>query len=98
RSPAGRPGLIRPLYRRPGGREPNLAPGLTELLAGRLGHEVGADEVLAWITATARRGTDGYTVPLTARPDLWNAGVAIGRRMRWVQLRGEGSGERPRLP
>ncbi|MDV9200263.1 type ISP restriction/modification enzyme, partial [Streptomyces sp. Wh19] len=29
--PAGRPGRIRPLFRRPEGREPNLAPGLLNL-------------------------------------------------------------------
>ncbi|NUP45302.1 MAG: DNA methyltransferase, partial [Streptomyces sp.] len=28
RSPAGRPGWIRPLFRQPGGSDPNLAPGL----------------------------------------------------------------------
>ncbi|MPY64539.1 DNA methyltransferase, partial [Streptomyces spongiae] len=33
-----RPGRVRPLYRRPGGREPNLAPGLRDHLAERLGH------------------------------------------------------------
>ncbi|MCQ4083283.1 DNA methyltransferase [Streptomyces sp. RB6PN25] len=101
RSPAGRAGRIRPLYRRPGGREPNLAPGLTGLLAGLLGREVGADDVLAWITATAHPGADGFgghVVPLTTRPELWDMGVAVGRRMRWVELRGEGSGKRPRLP
>ncbi|MEE1740919.1 DNA methyltransferase [Streptomyces sp. BE147] len=36
-SPAGRPGRIRPLYRRPGGTEPNLTPGLLDLLRDRLG-------------------------------------------------------------
>ncbi|MGY3683706.1 type ISP restriction/modification enzyme [Streptomyces sp. TE33382] len=38
-SPAGRPGRIRPLYRRPGGTEPNLTPGLLDLLRGRLDGE-----------------------------------------------------------
>ncbi|WP_308457414.1 type ISP restriction/modification enzyme, partial [Streptomyces sp. SM10] len=47
-SPAGRPGRIRPLYRRPGGQEPNLASGLCALLAARYGAPAGAEDVLAW--------------------------------------------------
>ena len=35
RSPAGRPGRIHPLYRRPGGLEPNVTPGLLDHLARR---------------------------------------------------------------
>lgn len=35
--PLLRPGRIRPLYRRPGATEPNLAPGLLALLSERLG-------------------------------------------------------------
>lgn len=35
--PLLRPGRVRPLYRRPGGAEPNLAPGLLEHLGARLG-------------------------------------------------------------
>ncbi|WP_349239908.1 type ISP restriction/modification enzyme, partial [Streptomyces sp. CC216C] len=42
-SPAGRPGRIRPLHRRPGGTEPNLPPGLLDLLRGRLGGSGGAE-------------------------------------------------------
>lgn len=38
--PVLRTGRIRPLYRRPGAAEPNLAPGLTDHLAVRLGVEV----------------------------------------------------------
>ncbi len=38
--PVPRTGRIRPLYRRPGAAEPNLAPGLTDHLAARLGVEV----------------------------------------------------------
>ena len=53
RSPAGRPGRIRPLFRRPDGREPNLAPGLLPFLTERYGHEVDAREWLAWTLAAA---------------------------------------------
>ncbi|MFJ7999584.1 type ISP restriction/modification enzyme [Streptomyces sp. NPDC096310] len=97
-TPTGRPGRIRPLYRRPGGREPNLAPGLTELLAARLGREVGAEDVLAWAVAAAVPSPAGAVVPLTADPGVWACGVELGRRMTGIQLRGGRGGERPRLP
>ncbi|MCX4822029.1 DNA methyltransferase [Streptomyces sp. NBC_01142] len=98
RSPAGRPGRIRPLHRRPGGLEPNLAPGLLPLLSTRYGREVGAGEVVAWILAVAEATPAGCAVPLTADPQLWESGVELGRRMMAVQLRGAHGGERPRLP
>jgi len=46
-------GRIHPLYRRPGGREPNLAPGLAEHLAEALGTAVTPADLLAWIAATS---------------------------------------------
>lgn len=109
-SPAGRAGRIRPLYRRPGGREPNLAPGLTGHLARRLGMPVTAEDVLAWIAAaahpgrTAGRGPGGYarTVPFTSDPARWRHGVALGRRAVWLHTRGArcggGTGGTLRLP
>ncbi|WP_406865266.1 type ISP restriction/modification enzyme [Streptomyces sp. HUAS MG47] len=98
RSPAGRPGRIRPLYRRPGGAEPNVAPGLLPFLSGRYGHEVTAAELLAWAVAAARPSPAGCRVPLPADPDRWAAGVTLGRRLTGVQLRGARGGEKPRLP
>ncbi|MFD9869860.1 type ISP restriction/modification enzyme [Streptomyces niveus] len=98
RSPAGRPGRIRPLYRRPGGAEPNLTPGLTESLSTRLGHEVTARRLLDWAVAAARPSPRGCVVPLTADPELWATGVALGARLSEVQVRGAQGGERPRLP
>lgn len=93
--PVLRTGRIRPLYRRPGAAEPNLAPGLTDHLAVRLGVEVSPVDVLAWSTAVARPSPDGLAVPLTGDPDTWRRGVALGRRMLWLMRR---DGERPRLP
>ncbi|MGW8700406.1 type ISP restriction/modification enzyme [Streptomyces eurythermus] len=90
--PTLRTGRIRPLYRRPGGAEPNLAPGLSDLLAVRLGARPSAADVLAWIVAAVR---PDLTVPLTDDGDLWAAGVELGRRMLWLMCR---DGERPRLP
>ncbi|MFE3676424.1 type ISP restriction/modification enzyme [Streptomyces griseus] len=102
-SPAGRPGRIRPLYRRPGGAEPNLAPGLTELLRRRLGGAAEPDAftpeaVLAWVLAAARPSATGPRVPLPADPAVWSAGVALGRELTRLQSRGARGGERPRLP
>ncbi|MEU1694308.1 type ISP restriction/modification enzyme [Streptomyces hirsutus] len=93
--PVLRPGRIRPLYRRPGGTEPNLAPGLPEHLTARLGREVPALDVLAWTMAVVRPGPGGLAVPLTGDAGAWDAGVEVGRRMLWLMRR---DGERPRLP
>ncbi|MEU0275025.1 type ISP restriction/modification enzyme [Streptomyces sp. NPDC006307] len=98
RSPAGRPGRIRPLYRRPGGREPNLTPGLLAVLSARYGCEVGPEDLPAWALAAARPSPAGCVVPLPADPAVWASGVALGRRMAEVQLRGARGGDRPRLP
>lgn len=97
-SPAGRPGRIRPLFRRPGGAEPNLAPGLLALLRDRHGDAVTAGSVLAWTLAAARRTPDGCAVPLPADTARWTAGVELGRELLRLQLRGARGGERPRLP
>ncbi|MGW4732368.1 type ISP restriction/modification enzyme [Streptomyces shenzhenensis] len=90
--PALRPGRIRPLYRRPGGREPNLAPGLLDHLGARLGLTPTPLDVLAWFLAAARPGP---AVPLTEDPGLWSRGVELGRRLLWLMCR---DGERPKLP
>ncbi|MEU9311348.1 type ISP restriction/modification enzyme [Streptomyces sp. NPDC048256] len=86
--PLARPGRVRPLYRRPGGVEPNLAPGLLE----HLGHSPDPVDFLAW-TLTAVR--PDLTVPLTRDPGLWARGVELGRRALWLLRR---DGDRPRLP
>ncbi|MGW2181385.1 type ISP restriction/modification enzyme [Streptomyces sp. NPDC001732] len=97
-SPAGRPGRIRPLYRRPDGLEPNLAPGLLALLRGHHGESVTAETVLAWVLAAARPSPAGCVVPLPADTARWSAGVELGRELARLQLRGARGGERPRLP
>ncbi|UYQ61294.1 type ISP restriction/modification enzyme [Streptomyces peucetius] len=98
RTPAGRPGRVRPLYRRPGGHEPNLAPGLTELLGEQYGCTVGAEDVAAWVVAAAESTPTGCVVPLTADAGVWASGVALGRELIRVMLRGARGAERPRLP
>ncbi|MFD6968114.1 type ISP restriction/modification enzyme [Streptomyces sp. NPDC059979] len=96
--PAGRLGRIRPLHRRPGGAEPNLAPGLLPLLGERHGGWVTPEDVLCWILAAGRPGPRGYEVPLAADPAHWRAGLELGHRLLTVQLRGGRGGEPPRLP
>lgn len=98
-----RPGRIRPLYRRPGGVEPNVAPGLTAELSRRLGVDVGAADFLAWVAAATVRGPDGTAaVPLPLEPAVWESGTALGRRLLWIQTfgsrYGSGADERPKLP
>jgi hypothetical protein len=88
RSAAGRPGWIRPLFRRPGGLDPNLAPGLTEVLSAGLGAEVAPEDVLAWTAAAARPAAAGCRVPLPRDPADWHAGLALGARTLWLHTRG----------
>ncbi|MFE9825286.1 type ISP restriction/modification enzyme [Streptomyces sp. NPDC005791] len=97
-SPAGRPGRIRPLYRRPGGREPNLTPGLAALLTARYGVPVTAADALAWTLAAALPSPAGPLVPLPADGALWAHGVELGQELLRLQLRGARGGARPRLP
>ncbi|MGA4847934.1 type ISP restriction/modification enzyme [Streptomyces sp. G5(2025)] len=95
-SPAGRPGRIRPLFRRPGGLEPNVAPGLLGHLSAVLRQDVTARALLAWVLATASGSAAGCRVPLTADAGLWARGVGLGERLLRLHLRGDG--ERPKLP
>ncbi|MDJ0385382.1 type ISP restriction/modification enzyme [Streptomyces sp. G-G2] len=96
--PAGRLGRIRPLHRRPGGAEPNLAPGLLPLLGERYRGWVTPEDVLCWILAAGRPGPRGYEVPLPADPERWRAGLELGQRLLTVQLRGARGAQPPRLP
>ncbi|MBB5106043.1 hypothetical protein FHS40_005138 [Streptomyces spectabilis] len=96
-SPAGRPGRVRPLYRRPGGAETNVLPGLLEHLSLRYGTDVAPEDFLAWVLVAARAAPAGPVVPLTSAADAWERGVELGRRALWLQLRGS-SAERPKLP
>jgi hypothetical protein len=93
--PVARAGRIRPLYRRPGAADPNLAPGLLDHLAVRLGHRPDALDVLAWILTAVRPGPSGLVVPLTGDAEVWARGVEWGRRLLWLMRR---DGERPKLP
>ncbi|MEV8316829.1 type ISP restriction/modification enzyme [Streptomyces sp. NPDC059900] len=96
RSPAGRPGRIRPLFRRPGGLEPNVTAGLLAHLSAALGQDVGAADLLAWTLAVAQASPAGCRVPLTSDAGVWERGTELGRRVLALQARGDGA--RPKLP
>lgn len=98
RSPAGRPGRIRPLYRRPGATEPNLTPGLLPFLGKAYGHDVTPEDLLAWTVAAARPSPSGCVLPLTPDPLLWERGVELGHRIVELTVRGARGGAKPRLP
>ncbi|MEU6244377.1 type ISP restriction/modification enzyme [Streptomyces sp. NPDC047024] len=85
-------GRIRPLYRRPGGTEPNLAPGLLDQLARTLGVRPTPEDFLAWTLAAIR---SDRTVPLTGDAEVWARGVELGHRLLWLMRR---DGDRPKLP
>lgn len=98
-----------PLYRDAGAAEPNVTSGLLELLADRLGHDVTPEDLAAYVVAVAAH--DGYAqtfdealetspvrIPLTTDASLWDAAVALGERLLWLQTYGERftSADRPR--
>ncbi|MFI1954820.1 type ISP restriction/modification enzyme [Streptomyces xinghaiensis] len=78
---------------------PNLAPGLTAALSSRLGINVTATDVLAYIAGTVAHPaftatfadeltTPGIRVPLTTDPELWEKAVQLGRQVLWLHTYG----------
>ncbi|MCB5167124.1 DNA methyltransferase [Streptomyces bambusae] len=96
--PAGRTGRIRPLHRRPGGAEPNVAPGLLDLLGERYHCRVTPEDLLSWALAAARPGPRGTVVPLPAAGETWRTGLLRGHRLLRIQLAGARGDEPPKLP
>jgi predicted helicase len=97
---AGRGGRVLPLYASADISKPNLAPGLLDFLAERLGHAVTPEDFLAYVAATTAHPaftqrfvedlrTPGIRVPMTSDPALWSEAVTIGRRVLWLHTRGE---------
>ncbi|SCE91510.1 N-6 DNA Methylase [Micromonospora coriariae] len=85
-------------YLHPGGK-PNLAPGLTAALSQRLGIEVPADDVLAYVagitahpaftaTFTDELTTPGLRVPITIDPALWRTAIEVGCQVLWLHTYG----------
>ncbi|MEU7138766.1 type ISP restriction/modification enzyme [Nocardia sp. NPDC046473] len=95
-----RGGRVLPLYRDSGATTPNVAPRLLSTLAQFLAVAVSADDLLAYVAAVVahpgytrryaeRLRTPGVRVPITLDPDLWRAGVEIGRKVIWLHTFGE---------
>ncbi|MGW4226941.1 type ISP restriction/modification enzyme [Streptomyces bauhiniae] len=93
-------GRVAPLYRHPHQAEPNVTPGLLQLLAKTYGVTVTAENLFAYIAGTA--GHSGYTrrlsanlaergarIPLTRDPSLWAEVVEVGRRTVWIHTYGQ---------
>lgn len=93
-------GRVFPLWRDPGGREPNIAPGLVSFLADQYGTTVSPQDLFAYLAAVLatpaypRRFADdlaqpGLRVPLTADPDRFAEAVRLGRRVIWLHTYGQ---------
>jgi len=91
---------VLPLYRDREGTEPNILPGLLELLGETYGKEVLAEEFAGYIYAVL--GHPGYTerfakelvnrqvrAPLTKDEGLFFQAAAFGQRLIWLHTYGE---------
>jgi hypothetical protein len=92
-------GRVAPLYRHPHLPEPNVTPGLLQLLTKTHGVTVTAEDLFAYIAGIA--GHSGYTrrfatylaergarIPLTRDSALWADVVEVGRRTIWIHTYG----------
>jgi len=96
----GRGGRVLPLWADAEASLPNLAPGLLVALSLHLGREVGPEEVMTYIAATAAhpgyvtRFADslrqpGLRIPFTADAALFDEAVKLGREVVWLHTFGE---------
>ncbi|WP_433283345.1 type ISP restriction/modification enzyme [Micromonospora sp. CA-244673] len=85
-------------YLHPGGT-PNIAPGLTAALSTRLGVNVTAADVLAYVagvtahpaftaTFTDELTTPGVRVPISSDTASWQIGVELGEQVLWLHSYG----------
>jgi len=92
-------GRAYPLWLDAEGTEPNVVPGLLDLLASRLDGPVAAEDVFAYIAAvTAHPGyvalfrddlkTPGLRIPLTTDPTIFERAIQVGRRVLWLHTFG----------
>lgn len=93
---------ITPIYRDPNGKEPNVTDGLLEALNGRLGIDVDARDLLAYVYALT--GTAAFSdrfsdelaeaagpihIPIAADPALFLQAAELGRDLLWWHTWGE---------
>lgn len=88
---------------------PNVAPGLTTALAGLIGVEVTAEDLLAYVAGVVAHPaftetfadeltTPGIRLPVTTDAELWGKAVHLGRQVLWLHTYGQcftGEGRRP---
>ncbi len=97
---AGRSGRVFPSRMGPAGEVSNVPMLLLAALSAKLGREVSADDLCAYVAAVAshpdfaRRfdlelATPGLRIPLTADPTLFAEAVALGQRVIWLHTFGE---------
>lgn len=107
-------GRVFPLWADRSATQPNFDPALLSFLSTAYGHEVGAEDLFAYIVAVASHPsyverfkadltTPGLRIPLTADRTLFAEAVALGRRVVWLQTFGErmadaGAGRPPGPP
>ena len=93
-------GLVRPLYRTADATEPNILPGLLDLLCSAYKRAVSPEDFLAYIYGTLAQPafTSRYTkeletrelrVPVTKGAALFEKVRAIGARLLWLHTYGE---------
>ncbi len=104
---------VMPLHRDTAGREPNVADGLLDTLSENLATDVTADDLFAYVYALG--ATAAFTerfneelaeaagpihIPVTAKSDLFQQAVALGRDLLWWHTWGERFAPegQPRLP
>ncbi|MEI2726387.1 MAG: type ISP restriction/modification enzyme [Verrucomicrobiota bacterium] len=96
----GRGGRAFPLWRDANARVPNVRPKLLTFLTQKYGVEVSAEDVVAYIAATAAHpaftarfqddlSTPGLRIPLTADRKTFAEAVELGRTIIWLHTFGE---------
>jgi hypothetical protein len=93
-------GRVYPLYRDRSGLSPNVAPGVLELLADRIGFAISGEDLFAYVAGITAH--DGFTirfladmdgtgvrVPLTADGNLFEGARDLGRKVLWLHSYGE---------
>jgi hypothetical protein len=96
----GRGGRVFPLWADSATTQPNVSPRLLAELSLAYGREVGAEEVVAYISAVAAHPgyvdrfranlkQPGLRVPLTAERALFDEAVALGRKVIWLHTFGD---------
>jgi predicted helicase len=89
-----------PLYRDPGGVEPNLARAVLGAIRVVLGREVSAEDIFSYVYAVLASPQyverfwkelirPGPRIPITRDRELFQRVVAIGRRLIWLHTYGE---------